>query len=109
MEKLGDRCPLEAANPQDRFGLECSERLMKDVGIDSSKIAECASRTQEEKLKHERENRAWSPRALRINGWRFSGMLDADLVTRAICSGFIKQPNECKKLLTVSPIASGVV
>ena len=32
---------------------------------------------------------AWSPRAIRINGWRYSGMLEADLVARAVCSGFI--------------------
>lgn len=32
---------------------------------------------------------AWSPRAIRINGWRYSGMLEADLVVRAVCSGFI--------------------
>jgi len=99
MEKFGDRCPLEAPNPQDRFGFDCSERLMRDVGIDAAKVGECAGRTQEDKLKHEKENRAWSPRALRVNGWRYSGMLDADLVTRAICSGFINQPSECKDLI----------
>merc|ERR1712193_276251 len=26
-------------------------------------------------------------------------MLDADLVTRAVCSGFINEPSECKDLL----------
>merc|ERR1712050_413095 len=57
------------------------------------------SATRDQKLKKERDNTAWSPRALRINGWRYSGMLDADLVTRAICSGFTKQPKECKDLI----------
>merc|ERR1711920_629980 len=45
------------------------------------------------------ENTAWSPRALRINGWRYSGILDPDLVTRAVCAGFISQPKECKDLI----------
>merc|ERR1712113_801443 len=36
---------------------------------------------------------------LRINGWRYSGILDADLVTRAICAGFIQQPKECKDII----------
>merc|ERR1712032_1619986 len=55
--------------------------------------------TKQEKLANERENSAWSPRALRINGWRYSGILDADLVARAVCSGFINQPEECQQLL----------
>merc|ERR1719436_1275871 len=75
-------------------------KLMKDVGVDVPKIHDCVLGTMQEKLQHERENTAWSPRALRINGWRYSGILDADLVTRAICSGFIKQPDECAQLLT---------
>merc|ERR1712151_230701 len=58
--------------------------------------------TTDVKLKDEREHIAWSPRALRINGWRYSGTLDTDLVTRAICAGFVKQPQACKDL--VEPI-----
>merc|ERR1712129_693654 len=37
-------------------------------------------------------------RAIRINGWRYNGQLDADLVTRAICAGFVQQPAGCKDL-----------
>merc|ERR1712107_780126 len=36
--------------------------------------------------------------ALRINGWRYNGALDAELVTRAVCAGFTEQPAECSKL-----------
>lgn len=42
---------------------------------------------------------AWSPRALRINGWRYTGALRAETVTRAVCSGFLSQPQECQELL----------
>jgi len=93
MEKFPEACPLES------FGLECSERLMLEVGIDAAKIEACAKSSGQEKLAHERKNPAWSPRALRINGWRYSGVMDADLVTRAICSGFVEQPQECKDLV----------
>merc|ERR1712226_1624952 len=47
---------------------------------------------------NEKEHVAWSPRALRINGWRYSGILDVELVNRAICAGFVKKPAECEKL-----------
>jgi hypothetical protein len=98
IEKYLDSCPLEATNPDQRFGLTCSNKIMKSVGIDTAAVADCVARTTEEKLKLERRNQAWSPRALRINGWRYSGMLTADLVSRAVCSGFIHQPEECKTL-----------
>merc|ERR1712176_1662704 len=71
---------------------------MSELGVDVPKLQTCVSRDKQKKLQHERENQAWSPRALRINGWRYSGILDADLVTRAICSAFVTQPIECKKL-----------
>lgn len=92
------KCPLDGTAPN-VFGLECSEKLQKGVGVDVDKVRECVLYSKEEKLKHERENPAWSPRALRVNGWRYSGMLEADLVTRAICAGFITQPKECQELL----------
>lgn len=101
VERFADRCPLEADNPSDRFGIECAERLMREVSIDSTAVNRCISSTKEVKLQHERDNQAWSPRALRINGWRYSGVLDTDLVTRAICSGFITQPSECDALVRV--------
>lgn len=93
-----DECPLDGQDPLKRFGKACSERLMQQVGIDATAIDDCFTRTRLDKLKKQREDVAWSPRALRINGWRYSGALDADLVTRAICAGFITQPDACKTL-----------
>ncbi|CAE8617544.1 unnamed protein product [Polarella glacialis] len=99
MEIFLDRCPLDADNPQDRFGEACSLKVMRQVGINPDEIMQCVMSTKEEKLKHERENPAWSPRAIRINGWRYSGMLNADLLTRAVCSGFVTSPDECDDLI----------
>jgi len=96
IERYIERCPLAGAG--DRFGEECSKKLMAEVGIDQAQVDECLQKTSEEKLKKEVENTAWSPRALRINGWRYSGILDADLVTKAVCSGFTVSPGECEEL-----------
>jgi len=93
IEKLLDRCPL----PQ--FGEPCSKALMQELGIDYATISSCVDQTLETKLENEREHSAWSPRALRVNGWRYSGILEPDLVTRAICSGFIVQPKECSDII----------
>lgn len=69
-----------------------------EVGIDPKEIQLCALSQRDQKLQHELENPAWSPRAIRINGWRYSGMLEADLVARAVCSGFIHEPLGLKPL-----------
>lgn len=94
-----DECPLEAKDPTKRFGETCSLKVMREVGIQTDPIVQCALTTKDEKLLHERDNPAWSPRALRINGWRYSGIMSAELVVQAVCSGFINQPRECKRLL----------
>jgi len=109
VEKFADECPLIGDEPLHRFGQQCAERLLKTVGLDVARVQECVSQTKERKLKEERDNTAWSPRALRINGWRYSGMMDADLVTRAICSGFISQPSECLDLQAPVRVAVGSV
>merc|ERR1712232_973913 len=109
VEMFADECPLVGDDPLHRFGQLCAERLLKTVDLDVARVQECVSQTKERKLKEERDNTAWSPRALRINGWRYSGMMDADLVTRAICSGFISQPSECLDLQALVRVAIGSV
>lgn len=99
VERLPERCPLDGETAETGFGTECSYKLIADLGIDSAKIKQCVAATQNKKLESEKINQAWSPRALRVNGWRFNGMLSVDLVTRAICSGFFKAPPECDDLL----------
>jgi hypothetical protein len=107
VEKFADECPIDGPedDPEHAFGTICSERVQHDVGINDDlfdDVKKCYRETQLEKLKAERENIAWSPHALRINGWRYSGTMDADLVTRAVCAGFVKQPKACEDL--VQPI-----
>merc|ERR1712137_1249913 len=100
VERLAEYCPLQSTDPAYQFGSECSHTLMKHVGIEVEEIDKCTVKTKEKKLHAERENKAWSPRALRINGWRYSGTLDAELVTRAICAGFVKKPDICQHIVT---------
>lgn len=99
MGQFEDACPLTGHLSHARFGTECSEKLMQKIGLDVGKVQQCVASTGDEKLRRERDNSAWSPRALRINGWRYTGMLDSDLVTRAVCAGFISKPKECQDLI----------
>lgn len=99
VEQFEDACPLTGDQPVAKFGTECSEKLMRKVGLDVDRVRQCVVSTYEEKLRKERDNSAWSPRALRINGWRYTGMMDSDLVTRAVCAGFTTKPQECEDLI----------
>lgn len=102
VEQFLEKCPVDApanAAADAKFGEACSKKLMQATRVDVAKVQQCAEVTRDQKLQSEKSYPAWSPRALRINGWRYSGILDADLVTRAICSGFINQPQECKDIL----------
>jgi hypothetical protein len=99
MKQHPDVCPFEGDSPETRFGEKCSYKLMRDLNIDTEKIQHCYDTTKNQKLESERINKAWSPRALRVNGWRYKGILDAELVTRAVCSGFVARPEECNSLL----------
>jgi len=102
IEQFQDKCPITADATVDaskQFGPVCSYQLMRDVGLSEVEIGairECADvgrNTQE--LDRQKNHTAWSPRALRINGWRYSGILDAELVATAVCAGFSKEPEEC--------------
>jgi len=99
IERFPDACPVDGNTPSRRFGTECANRLMENVGLNVSEVQTCMADTGMEKLRAERDHPAWSPRALRINGWRYTGVVDADLVTRAICAGFVERPKQCGELL----------
>lgn len=98
VEKFAETCPLDGKSADSRFGTQCSVKLMNQVGVDVARVDSCARANSTIYLQRERDNPAWSTRALRINGWRYSGILDADLITKAICSGFVEVPVECKVL-----------
>lgn len=72
---------------------------MKEAGVDHQKIASCVGQKSEEYLSEELQNVAWSPQALRLNGWRYSGPLDPETVLKAICSGYVRQPEECTNFM----------
>jgi hypothetical protein len=99
VERFNDQCPLDGGSADTRFGIQCSVNLMNQVGVDVNKVDKCVRENAAKFLRRERDNPAWSSRALRINGWRYSGVLDADLITKAICSGFVKTPVECESLV----------
>merc|ERR1711871_1325962 len=61
-------------------------------------VKSCEVTTSKQKLDQHRSNRAWSPRAIRINGWRYAGPVEAETITRAICSGYIEKPARCAKM-----------
>lgn len=92
-------CPLAGTDPKYTFGDACSLRLMKELGVDQDALVRCIRKNQDRYLDAEVENVAWSPQALRINGWRYNGPLDREAVLKAICSGFRERPGECKSLL----------
>uniref|UniRef100_A0A7S1AKZ4 PA domain-containing protein n=1 Tax=Noctiluca scintillans TaxID=2966 RepID=A0A7S1AKZ4_NOCSC len=99
VEKFADWCTVDSDDPETRFGDSCSYQLMRSLSVDVDAVQACVGDSRTEKLTAERDNKAWSPGALRINGWRYMGMVDAELVTRAICSGFIKRPWECNDIV----------
>jgi hypothetical protein len=99
VSQFPDKCKLNAKEEANRFGFTCSENLMKELGMDTQKISRCIMETRDTKLKDQRDHAAWSPRALRINGWRYSGMLEPDLITRAVCSAFVIKPIECETMI----------
>jgi hypothetical protein len=95
-----ERCPVRGETPATRFGKVCGTQVMEEV-LSSTQIdtvKSCELTTHKQKLDQHRSNRAWSPRAVRINGWRYAGPIEADTITRAICSGYIEKPAKCAKM-----------
>ena len=97
------------------FSDECANAVMKRVGIDQDKVGWCLDRMQSPAcadasvkrpecasgfhlLADQAAHQAWSPHALRINGWRYSGPLEATVVLRTICQGFVNVPDICNEV-----------
>jgi hypothetical protein len=94
-------CPINddvGSNTPSTFGKTCSMRVMQGVrDLDEAAVEKCYNLNSEIYLQAQRENVAWSPLALRINGWRYAGPLDSITVMKAVCSGFITPPPECRE------------
>ncbi|EER19918.1 conserved hypothetical protein [Perkinsus marinus ATCC 50983] len=82
-----------------KFGDACAERVMKQLRIDVASIDKCMKDdvTKRSILNAQVQTKAWSPSAVRINGWRYAGDLDADPIRKAICSAFTDPPSACSK------------
>jgi len=78
-----------------KFGKQCSEEVMDYLSIDKAAVSQCVENDWRELLSKEIVNHAWSPLALRINGWRYSGPIESSLVTRSLCGAFVNPPSEC--------------
>jgi len=96
-------CTMDGAKELYRFGPECALRVGKSVGIDEDPVGRCVRAKSEDILRMQVEDVAWSPSALRINGWRYSGPHEATVVARAICSGYVIRPKVCDKIKADNP------
>eukprot|EP00397_Hematodinium_sp_SG-2012_P007644 GEMP01007693.1.p1 GENE.GEMP01007693.1~~GEMP01007693.1.p1 ORF type:complete len:516 (+),score=80.06 GEMP01007693.1:331-1878(+) len=103
-DKILDYCPLDGSLAEDaRFGSKvCAEKLMSSLSIPLDKVNYCMEHMGPQLLEHQLNNMAWAPLAIRINGWRYAGNLEKDLVTKAICSGFTKPPEICSTIMKSS-------
>eukprot|EP00746_Dinoflagellata_sp_MGD_P019672 gnl/MRDRNA2_/MRDRNA2_145726_c0_seq1.p1 gnl/MRDRNA2_/MRDRNA2_145726_c0~~gnl/MRDRNA2_/MRDRNA2_145726_c0_seq1.p1 ORF type:complete len:344 (-),score=48.69 gnl/MRDRNA2_/MRDRNA2_145726_c0_seq1:299-1330(-) len=95
VERLALRCSIG------HLSQKCSEQVMAEVGIDLALIQDCVEKQKYNIMEHERDNRAWNVVALRIDDWRYSGPMSADIISRALCAGFVKAPKSCKTLLSM--------
>ena len=90
----------------------CAESIMKKFSINKDDVnwcmssqkppvcrdvtvrkPECASSFH--LLQDQAAHPGWSAHALRINGWRYSGPLEASVVLKTICQGFSSVPDVC--------------
>lgn len=90
-------CPLKTQSK--RFGYACSAEVMQALGIPVDQVQRCVSENFAEFLEQQLIEVAWSPQALRLNGWRYSGPLDPETVLKAVCSGYATPPGECSQML----------
>merc|ERR1719188_410763 len=72
---------------------------MRKVRAPLKEVKECIRQNYDRLLQEQVDNIAWSPQALRLNGWRYSGPLDPETVLKAICASFTTRPQECRQLL----------
>ena len=77
-----------AAEKKGTTGPEEETATAKPAAAESETTA--VKETAEAKLDLSRSQVAWSTRAVRVNGWRFSGPIDVDVIGRAICSAFVE-------------------
>lgn len=102
--ELHKRCPLDGKTPATRFGPQCAKTAGKAAGVDEDAVDRCVMMQGSSILEKQKADRAWSPTALRINGWRFSGPHDSEIVSRAVCSAYVIEPPICKEISDPIPL-----
>mmetsp|Transcript_106397 Transcript_106397/g.211375 ORF Transcript_106397/g.211375 Transcript_106397/m.211375 type:complete len:287 (+) Transcript_106397:2-862(+) len=100
VDRFADECPSRSGSGDHILGEDCSRRVMAEVGISVDDVEKCAHDHRITILRDQIKYVAWSPLALRINGWRYSGPLDPETVLKAVCSGYVEPPVECSELLS---------
>lgn len=104
MEAFPTECPHNGPTDDHTLGELCSYNLMKNLTVNIHQVQKCYQQNFDTLLTHELLNKAWSPLALMINNWRYSGPLDPEIVTRAVCTGYKNEQEECRKLFHPSVI-----
>jgi len=105
IKNFHDNCfNRDATDKKKQFGKECSDVVMDKIKVSDPmkrKITKCVSNEADERLSHELQTTAWGPLALRINGWRYRGVLEAETVLRAICATYVQRvrPKACGDIL----------
>lgn len=93
-----DACNIES------FSDSCVSTYLKKSGIDSSAVNSCMNDSTLAMflLQLERASSAWSPHAIRINGYRYDGEYSSDGVQLAICSALSEdhKPQFCRSGVT---------
>jgi len=98
--RFADECPGRGGSGDSILGESCSRRVMAKIGVSPDDVQRCARDNRIQLLRDQIKYVAWSPLALRINGWRYSGPLDPETVLKAVCSGYVEPPLECSELLS---------
>eukprot|EP00914_Ancora_sagittata_P016504 GHVO01032843.1.p2 GENE.GHVO01032843.1~~GHVO01032843.1.p2 ORF type:complete len:475 (+),score=72.65 GHVO01032843.1:1634-3058(+) len=98
MYRYPEDCPLDGSQETSRFGSVCSYRLMSHLGIDQNAVKRCEKLNWVSMLTEQKNEKAWSVLALRINGIRFAGSLDPFMCAKAACTAFETAPSACKSL-----------
>jgi hypothetical protein len=97
-QKFHKECKLDGLTEATRFGPTCATAVGRKVSVNEDLVADCVKKDTDSILEAQVRNHAWSPTALRINGWRYSGPHEAPVVAKAICSGYVVRPAACEKI-----------
>ena len=115
-----EKChPSRNSASLDPFNEQCGVSIMKNYDISTEQVDWCMKNLKPpickdtsvktpqcissfNILEDQAAHQAWSPHALRINGWRYSGPLEASVVLKTICQGFSTVPDICSAVPSIT-------